>query len=79
MSDRNFDQVDELSTFAAERDHTSLELAFAWLAAQPAMTSIIAGATRPEQVAANVAAVDWSLSDDDLDQLDQLLVAADGS
>jgi aryl-alcohol dehydrogenase-like predicted oxidoreductase len=77
MSDRNFDQVDELSAFAAERDHTILELAFAWLAAQPAMASIIAGATRPEQVAANVAAVDWRLSDDDLAQLDQLLVAAD--
>ncbi len=70
MSDRNFDQVDELSAFAAERDHTILELAFAWLAAQPAMTSIIAGATRPEQVAANVDAVDWRLSDDDLAQLD---------
>jgi aryl-alcohol dehydrogenase-like predicted oxidoreductase len=79
MSDRNFDQVDELSAFSAERDHTILELAFAWLAAQPAMTSIIAGATRPEQVIANVAAVDWRLSDDDLAQLDQLLVAADDS
>jgi len=62
-----------------QRDHTILELAFAWLAAQPAMTSIIAGATRPEQVAANVAAVDWPLSDDDLARLDQLLVAADDS
>jgi aryl-alcohol dehydrogenase-like predicted oxidoreductase len=76
MSDRNFDQVDELSAFASERDHTILELAFAWLAVQPAMTSIIAGATRPEQVAANVSAVDWRLSDDDLTQLDQLLLDA---
>jgi aryl-alcohol dehydrogenase-like predicted oxidoreductase len=79
MSDRNFDQVDELSAFAADRGHTILELAFAWLAAQPAMRSVIAGATRPEQVAANVAAVDWRLSDADLAQLDQLLVAADDS
>jgi aryl-alcohol dehydrogenase-like predicted oxidoreductase len=69
MSDRNFDRVDHLAAFAAERDHTILELAFAWLAAQPAMTSIIAGATTPEQVAANVAAVDWRLSDVDLAQL----------
>ena len=40
------------------------------------MTSIIAGATRPEQVAANVEAVDWRLSDDDLAQLEQLFIAA---
>jgi aryl-alcohol dehydrogenase-like predicted oxidoreductase len=73
MSDRNFDQVDELSAFAADRGHTILELAFAWLAAQPAMTSIIAGATTAEQVAANVAAVEWRLSDSDLAELDQLL------
>jgi aryl-alcohol dehydrogenase-like predicted oxidoreductase len=75
MSDRNFDQVDELSAFAADRGHTILELAFAWLAAQPAMTSIIAGATTAEQVAANVAAVSWQLSDSDLAELDQLLTA----
>jgi aryl-alcohol dehydrogenase-like predicted oxidoreductase len=73
MSDRNFDEVDRLTTFATERDHTILELAFAWLATQPAMTSIIAGATKPEQVAANVAAVDWKLSDEDLAALDELL------
>jgi aryl-alcohol dehydrogenase-like predicted oxidoreductase len=79
MSDRNFDQVDELSAFAAERGHTILELAFAWLAAQPAMTSIIAGATTAEQVAANVAAVDWQLSDSDLAELDQLLGADDAN
>jgi aryl-alcohol dehydrogenase-like predicted oxidoreductase len=73
MSDRNFDQVDRLRAFADERGHSILELAFAWLALQPAMTSIIAGATSPEQVAANVAAVDWQLSDTDLAQLDELL------
>ena len=75
MSDRNFDLVDELSAFATEREHTLLELAFAWLAAQPAMASIIAGATTPDQVAGNVAAVDWRLSDTDLAQLDELLAA----
>jgi aryl-alcohol dehydrogenase-like predicted oxidoreductase len=72
MSDRNFDSVDRLTKFAADRDHTVLELAFAWLAMQPAMGSIIAGATKPEQVHANVAAVGWQLSDDDLAELDQL-------
>jgi aryl-alcohol dehydrogenase-like predicted oxidoreductase len=72
MSERNFDAVDRLAAFASERDHTILELSFAWLAAQPAMTSIIAGATKPEQVRANVAAVDWKLSDDDLVELEKL-------
>jgi aryl-alcohol dehydrogenase-like predicted oxidoreductase len=75
MSERNFDQVERLSAFADERDHTILEFAFAWLAAQPAMSSIIAGATTPEQVAANVAAVDWRLSDADLVEIDELLAA----
>jgi aryl-alcohol dehydrogenase-like predicted oxidoreductase len=77
MSDRNFDDVDRLTAFAAERDHTILELAFAWLAAQPAMTSIIAGATKPEQVLANAGAVEWKLSDDDLAELDQMLNRSD--
>jgi aryl-alcohol dehydrogenase-like predicted oxidoreductase len=77
MSDENFDQVDQLAAFAAERDRTLLELAFAWLAVQPALTSVIAGATKPEQVAANVAAVDWTLSDADLSQLERLLASAD--
>jgi aryl-alcohol dehydrogenase-like predicted oxidoreductase len=79
LSERNFDEVDRLSAFAADRDHTILELAFAWLAAQPAMASVIAGATKPEQVRANVAAVDWKLSDNDLAALDRLLGASDES
>jgi aryl-alcohol dehydrogenase-like predicted oxidoreductase len=73
MSERNFNEIDRLTAFATERGHTILDLAFAWLAAQPAMTSVIAGATKPEQVAANVAAVEWKLSDDDLAQVDELL------
>ena len=75
MSDRNLDQIERLRAFAAERGHSILELAFAWLAAQPAMASIIAGATSPEQVGANVAAVDWRLSDADLVEIDELLAA----
>jgi len=79
MSDRNFDEVERLTAFARDRGRTILELAFAWLAVQPAMTSIIAGATKPEQVSANVAAVDWELSDTDLAEVDHSLEAsADG-
>ena len=73
LSERNFDLVEALTVFAADRGHTILELAFAWLGAQPAMGSIIAGATSPEQVRANAAAVDWKLSGEDLTGIDVIL------
>jgi len=73
LSDDMFDRLDRLTDFAEARDHTLLDLAFAWLAAQPAMASIIAGATKPEQVAANVSAAGWKLSDDDLAEVGQRL------
>ncbi|HEX8804512.1 MAG TPA: aldo/keto reductase, partial [Acidimicrobiales bacterium] len=69
------DLVEALSAFAEERGCTILDLAFAWLAAQPAMGPIIAGATTPDQVRANVAAADWTLTDDDLAALAPLLDA----
>jgi aryl-alcohol dehydrogenase-like predicted oxidoreductase len=53
--------VAELQSFASEHDRTILELAMSWLAGHPSVSSVIAGATRPEQVEANVAAVDWHL------------------
>jgi aryl-alcohol dehydrogenase-like predicted oxidoreductase len=70
LSDRNFERLERLTTFAAARDHTVLDLAFAWLAGQPAVASVIAGATQPGQVRANVAAGAWKLSQEDLAQLD---------
>jgi aryl-alcohol dehydrogenase-like predicted oxidoreductase len=76
LADKQFDVVERLEGFAAERDHTLLDLAFAWLAGLPAMASVIAGATSPEQVRANAAAADWVLTDDDRRALDAIL--ADG-
>lgn len=76
LSERNYSRVEALSAFAAERDHTLLDLAFAWLVALPAMGSVIAGATKAEQVQANVAAADWKLSAADLDRIDQILAEA---
>jgi aryl-alcohol dehydrogenase-like predicted oxidoreductase len=75
LSDRNFARVDALDSFATERGHTLIELAFAWLAAQPTLASIIAGATSPEQIATNVAAVGWTLGDDELAAIDEILAA----
>jgi aryl-alcohol dehydrogenase-like predicted oxidoreductase len=67
--------VERLRSFAEARGHTLLELAFSWLVAHPVVASVIAGATRPEQVEANATAVGWELSDDELAELDQLTVA----
>ena len=58
LSDRNFDIVEAATAWAAERGHSVLELAIAWLAAKPVVASVIAGATKPEQVRANAAAGD---------------------
>ena len=64
-----FDRVEAFTAFAEERGHTLLELAISALASTPGMGSIIAGATRPEQVRANVAAAGWRLTAPELDEL----------
>jgi aryl-alcohol dehydrogenase-like predicted oxidoreductase len=68
----DFDTIEALETFAAERDLTLLEVAIGGLAAQPVVASVIAGATRPEQVADNVAAGAWEPTTEDLAALDEL-------
>jgi aryl-alcohol dehydrogenase-like predicted oxidoreductase len=72
MNARNWRIVDTLSDFAARRGHTLLELAMSWLASRPYVPSIIAGATRPEQIEQNIAAVSWVLSDAELAEVDSL-------
>jgi aryl-alcohol dehydrogenase-like predicted oxidoreductase len=69
LADEAFDQVEALVEFARARGHTLLELAIAGLASQPAVASVISGATKREQVAANAAAGDWELSADELAEL----------
>ncbi|MHB8505696.1 MAG: aldo/keto reductase [Acidimicrobiales bacterium] len=63
IEDTTFDRIEALESFAKERGHSLLELAFAGLLAHPEVSSVIAGATRPEQVAANVAAGEWELDE----------------
>ena len=72
LTDEAFDRVEALQAFAAERGHTLLELAIAALASTPGVASVIAGATKPEQVAANAAAAGWELEAADLDALRSL-------
>jgi aryl-alcohol dehydrogenase-like predicted oxidoreductase len=64
-----FDRIEALESFAAERHHTLLELAFAGLLAQPAVASVIAGAMNPEQVEGNAMAGSWRLADEDAAEL----------
>ena len=72
LADRNFDVVEALEAFAAERGTTLLAVALGWLAARDEVSSVIAGATSPEQVAANVAATGWTPAEEDLQELDRL-------
>jgi aryl-alcohol dehydrogenase-like predicted oxidoreductase len=65
--------VQRLDAWAHDSGHSVGELALAWLASRPAVSTIIAGVTRPEQVAANARAADWKLSDDDLAEVERLL------
>ena len=69
LSDEAFDRVERLEEFAEARGRSLLELAIAGLASQPAIASVIAGATRPEQVRQNAAAAEWELSEDELAEL----------
>jgi aryl-alcohol dehydrogenase-like predicted oxidoreductase len=70
-----WDTIEALAAFAAERGITLLDVAIGWLAARPTVASVIAGATTPEQVRANVAAGDWQPAPDDLSALDGLRLA----
>jgi len=73
LSDRNFDKVEKLTAWAEERDHTVLELAFAWLLGHEVVSSVIAGATSPEQVKTNAAAGDWQLSPEEVKEVGELI------
>jgi aryl-alcohol dehydrogenase-like predicted oxidoreductase len=73
LSDRNFDKVEKLTAWAEARGHTILELAFAWLLGHEVVSSVIAGATSPEQVKANAAAGDWQLSPEEVKEVGDLI------
>jgi aryl-alcohol dehydrogenase-like predicted oxidoreductase len=76
MTERNWRKVERLNQFCEARNRSLLELAFSWLLARPQVASVIAGATRPEQVEQNVAAAGWVLSQDDLAEIDRVLSEA---
>jgi aryl-alcohol dehydrogenase-like predicted oxidoreductase len=69
IPEERWDRVEALERFAAARDVSLLEAAIGGLLAMPAVTSVIAGATKPEQVRANVAAGEWEPGADDVEEL----------
>jgi aryl-alcohol dehydrogenase-like predicted oxidoreductase len=71
-SDADFDVVEALERFASERGLELIDVAIGALAAKPAVASVIAGATRPEQVRRNVQAGLWTPTEDDLAEIDAI-------
>jgi aryl-alcohol dehydrogenase-like predicted oxidoreductase len=72
VHDADWDQLEKFSAFAAERNLSEIQVAFSWLAAQPSVSSVIAGATRPEQIRKNAAAVSWTPEAEELAELDSI-------
>jgi aryl-alcohol dehydrogenase-like predicted oxidoreductase len=72
LTDTNWARVEALEAFARARDHSLLDAAFGWLAAQPVVPSVIAGATSPEQVVMNARAIGWTLDAADLAEIDRI-------
>lgn len=72
LTEANFQVVERLEAFCAERGHALIELAFNWLLAQPAVSSVIAGVSSAEQLESNVAAVGWRLDVAELAEIDRI-------
>ena len=73
LTEKNFAMLGRLENFAEERGHPMVELAIAWLLGNSAVSSVIAGATRTEQVTANAKAADWHLTTEDMEAINVLL------
>ena len=73
LTDANWDRVEKLESWCKQREHALLELAFAWLLSHDEVASVIAGATKPEQVAQNAKTADWRLSVEDRKAVDEML------
>ena len=72
LSERKRAIADKLGAYAKERGHSLLELSMSWLAMQPGVTSVIAGASTPEHVEANAKALDWTMSAEELAEIDKI-------
>jgi aryl-alcohol dehydrogenase-like predicted oxidoreductase len=73
LTDGNFDVIEKLGSWCAAKDRRLFELAEAWLLAQPSVSSVISGATKVDHVLENAKAVDWQLSEQELEQVNSVL------
>ncbi|HEX9595765.1 MAG TPA: aldo/keto reductase [Anaerolineales bacterium] len=73
MKEGDYDVLDKLDRFAKVQGHALNELAIAWLLAQPQISSVISGATRVEHVEANLKAIEWELSTEELQAVREIL------
>jgi aryl-alcohol dehydrogenase-like predicted oxidoreductase len=73
LTDDYLDRVEQLIQYAESKGHTLLELAFGWLLSRPAVSSVIAGATKVEQIKANVSSAGWKLTAEDLARIESIL------
>ena len=72
LNDRNMDIIESLIKFAESKGHTMLELAFSWLLSHDVVASVIAGATRPEQVRGNAGAANWKLTKEEMKTVNEI-------
>lgn len=75
-SPQNIEKAHALDQWAKQRGHTVAQLALAWLLANPAIDTVLAGATKPEQLAENTKGLDWQLTPDELQAVDALVPLA---
>ena len=69
----NFEAIDKLTDFARDRDHTLADLAIAWVLAEPAVATVLAGASSDEQMAANARAASWKLEPEEAAEIRTIL------
>lgn len=72
LTEKNWEKSEKLIDFAETRGRTPLELAFSWLLAKTPVASVIAGATKPEQIEQNARAGAWKMTEDDLAEIDRI-------
>jgi aryl-alcohol dehydrogenase-like predicted oxidoreductase len=76
MTQANLDTVERLAVFVEARGRTLTELAFAWLASKPQVSSIIASATSLQQLRQNAAAADWKMTAEEVAEVEALALPA---
>lgn len=72
LTEKNFEVLQKLEAFAQERGHAMIDLAIGWLASHSFVSSVIAGATKPEQLEQNVNAGDWHLTNEEMAEVDRI-------